>query len=245
MNPDTLITVHGYSGDAHQMTDLMPWYLHHQCPVAILTPTDSPVTTLRGANEQVSYHHAGKVGYIGQVSLDRQIAQMKYLLAKFPHKFFLMNDSDSVCLIPKLPRYLYETPTIMWSNEVREPRPHISPYPKIACQPPYFMTRETMAKLVAVPPEKWAAHPITPFIDYQMLVLPEESDVLHMNFPDGQSNGTGDSHGQHYMALKIAQEKKVFVHSIKSLAIMKQILRAADVSTSGKKVAFVTRPRGA
>lgn len=245
MNPDTLITVHGYSGDAHQMTDLMPWYLHHQCPVVIMTPTDSRVTALKGANDQVSYHHAGKVGYIGQVSLDRQIEQMKYLLANFQHRFFLMNDSDSVCLIPQLPRYLYETPTIMWSNEVREPRPHTSIYPKIACQPPYFMTRETMAKLVSVPPEKWAAHPITPFIDYQMLVLPEEAGVTHLNFPDGQSNGTQDPHGLQYMALKIAQEKKVFVHSIKSLSILKQILRAADVSTSGRKVAFVTRPRGA
>lgn len=244
MNPDTLVTVHGYAGDANQMSDLMPWYLHHQCPVAIITPTDSPVTSLKGANEQVTYHHAGKVGYIGQVSLDRQIEQMRYLLATFPHRFFFMNDSDSVCLVPDLPRYLYETPTIMWSNEVREPRPHLSPYPKIACQPPYFMSRETMAKLVEVPPAKWAAHPITPFIDYQMLVLPEEARVTHLSFPDGQSNGTKDSHGQHYMALKIAQEKKVFVHSIKSLDTMRRILRAADVSTSGRKVVWVTRPRG-
>jgi len=244
MNADTLITVHGYAGDAHQMADLMPWYLHHQCPVAIITPTDAPVNALRGANELVSYHHFGLKGYIGQVSLDRQWGQMKYLVDNFPHKYFLMNDSDSVCLIPELPRYLYETPTVIWSNEVIEPRPHPSIYPKIAMQPPYFMTRENILKLLSVPREKTLAHPITPFIDYYMLNVAEEAKIVHLSFPNGQSNGTGDAHGQHYMALKIAQEKKVFVHSIKSLDIMKRILRAADVSTSGRKVVFVTRPRG-
>jgi len=43
LNPDTLIVVHCWQGDAQQVVDALPVHLRHGCPVLILSPEDSPV----------------------------------------------------------------------------------------------------------------------------------------------------------------------------------------------------------
>lgn len=178
MNEDTRVTIHCYEGDAHQM--LMPAYLHHKCPITIVSPEDSQVTVDQvyhgSGDHNIDTLFAGKRGYIGQESLDRQLLQMKGLL-KYPEKFFLMHDSDSVLLDPKIPDYLYADPDKVWANMVIDAIPeHQDTFPEgwphIALQPPYFISRKTMEAMVAVgEDERCKATHMMPFIDYYMVQL--------------------------------------------------------------------------
>lgn len=216
MNDNTLVSVHCYAGDMRQVTMLLPHYRHHGCPVVIVSPTDSPVNV-----SGVECRQSGLVGYIGQVSLDRQREHLK-LLAAYPQEWFLAHDSDSVCISPELPRYLYENPEIVWSNEVHDWRTHPTPYPKIAMQPPYFFHRSTLLRMLEVPRDKALAHPITPFIDYYMLQLTEEAGIKHKSFPDGCSWGTSDAHGANVMVDSVQNRGKIFLHSIKTNHVLSQ-----------------------
>lgn len=186
MNEDTLVTVHCYQGDAHQVRGGLKTNLRHGCPILVLSPEDSPVVF--DAPASVSFAHGGKRGYFGQDSLDRQVTHMKMLLDT-PYRYFLMNDSDSYCLAREIPSYLYgQAKNMVWSNIVNETRPHESPYPKLAFHPSYFMERQTIEKLLKVVTQPSVrAHPVTPFIDWFMLALTEEAHVGYASYPNGVS----------------------------------------------------------
>lgn len=189
MNPSTLVGVFGYGpskcgsdtwdykrgGDIERIRLLMPYYEHHECPVVIFSPSDAPIVTM-GPH---ICRQAGKRAYIGQVSLDRQRDHLRILL-EYPFEWFLLNDSDSCCFTPEIPKEFYE-PGIFWSNEITESRPHASPYPKIAMQPPYFAHRAVIAQMLTVA-DRITAHPITPFIDHYMVQLACESGTEHESF---------------------------------------------------------------
>lgn len=185
-NPDTLVVVHAWSGDQELVERHLESYLHHDCDVLVLSPEDAPV---RIKHPRVRCHSLGKRGYFGQDSLDRQRLHLEYLLTQ-PYEYFLLNDADSFCISPDIPAYLYSDRMrgVAWSNEVTEWREHPSPYPKIAMQPPYFMHRSAIQQMLTVADsEAVKAHPITPYIDWYMLALCEESGVQHQTFPDGAS----------------------------------------------------------
>jgi hypothetical protein len=180
---ETLVVVHCYKGDRAVAKNAMPLFLHHGAPVLVLSPEDSPVTFRA---KGVTCRSAGKAAYYGQDSLDRQREHLKILL-EYPQRFFLLNDADSLCLDPVIPSYLYERSPdgVVFSNEVGDWRQHESPYPKIAMQPPYFLTRETIERLLAVGPI--LAHPITPYIDWYMVAATYSAGLAHATFPDGAS----------------------------------------------------------
>lgn len=176
MNGGTLIAACGYAGDVHQIEMFRPCYEHHEAPFIVLSPSDSRI-------EKLGPHicrHAGARAYIGQASLDRQKNYLQ-ILAEYPYDWFLMNDSDSFCLSPKIPKYLYADPDSIYSNEVGEPRPHLSPYPKVAMQPPYWFSRKVLEKFLAVA-EGIQAHPVTPYVDFYMLELAHKAEVAHKTF---------------------------------------------------------------
>lgn len=173
MNPDTLVVVHCYAGDAHQVKTFLPCYLHHECPVIIMSPENSKVEI-----PGLICRHGGLQAYIGQASLDRQRLHLQ-MAYEFPFAYYLLNDADSFCVSPEIPKFLYEqSDGIVWSGEVTDPRPHASPYPKIAMQPPYFLSRESLRRMLAVA-DKVKAHPITPYIDHYMLQLTCEAGLQH------------------------------------------------------------------
>jgi len=173
MNDNTLVVVHCYAGDAQRVLNFMPCYLHHECPVIIMSPEDSKVEFTG-----IICRHAGRRAYIGQESLDRQRLHLQMAL-EYPYDYFLLNDSDSFCVSPEIPKYLYEeSGGVVWSGEVTEPRPHESPYPKIAMQPPYFLNRESLKRMLAVADKPQVrAHSVTPFIDWYMLALTCEAGL--------------------------------------------------------------------
>ena len=240
---ETLIVVHCYKGDRDVIKRHMPLYEHHYgAPVLVLSPENAPVS-LKGHECRT----AGQAGYYGQVSLDRQRAHLQMLL-EYPQKYFLLNDADSFCISPTIPRYLYDqSPGVVWSNEVVEWREHWSPYPKIAMQPPYFLTRDSIARMLSVAdrPEV-RAHPITPFIDWYMLALTCEAGLQHRSFPDGASfpawrrgwiaettqlgqnpvhknDPKGDIRGD-LMMQKQVELGKVMLHSVKHREVMEMLV---------------------
>lgn len=186
MNPSTLVSVHCYKGDEERVKGFLPYYLHHKCPVAIMSPEDSRVEfgskLFISGETEIGFFHAGKRAYIGQESLDRQIEHLKILLALDNPRsdFFLLNDSDSLCLTPEIPPYVYTEP-VLWSNEVIDPRTHPTNLPRLALQPPYFCSRNVLTWLVNAAP-KVTMHPITPYVDHFMLQLCHAAGVTHKPF---------------------------------------------------------------
>lgn len=191
MNEKTLVAVMGYGpskhgsdtwdykngGDVERIRMLLPTHEAHGCPIVIFSPTDAPI-------KEMGPHicrQAGKRAYTGQASLDRQRDHMRILL-EYPFDWFLLNDSDSCCITPQIPLIFYQQ-GFFFSNEITEPRPHESPYPKIAMHPPYFMHRGILERMLSVA-DRIVSHPITPFIDHYMLQLVCESGVPHDNFLD-------------------------------------------------------------
>jgi hypothetical protein len=242
VNENTLVSVHCYQGDADLVREFMPQYTHHECPVVVLSPADSPVE-IAG----VDCRSAGKRGYFGQDSLDRQREHLKLLLT-YPQRYFLLNDADSFCLSPELPAYLYKHENVLWSNEVTEGRPHDSPYPKLGVHPPYFLTRATIEKMLTV---NVPAHPITPFIDWYMLALACEAGVGHAAFPDGRSfpawrhgaiaetkelghdfhheETAGGVDGARMMASQVRSSGVIFIHSVKHSHVRDELVAAFKI----------------
>jgi hypothetical protein len=204
MNEDTLVAVCCYGGDVHQVKHALPQYLHHECPVIVFSPKDSP-----GIVKGVKNHLVGRAAYIGQESLDRQRRHLEIMLT-FKQNYFLLHDSDSFCVSALIPRALYGLPNVIWSNEVTEPRPHASPYPKLAFQPPYFLHRSGIEKILTVA-ERITAHPITPYIDWAMNAWSSEAGLSHRPFTDLE-------HSESYPRVPVTMETgpwQILEHRIK------------------------------
>jgi hypothetical protein len=192
MNPDTRIAVCCYEGDQHQVRNNLNVYLHHGCPVTVLSPEDSPVdssTILMSVFPDIDCRFGGKRAYIGQTSLDRERRHLEILL-EYPENHFLIHDADSVCLDPVIPQYLYDEPDIVWSNQVDDAIPqHQASFPEgwphVAFQPPYFLSRKTIGRMLAVADDpRCVASPMMPFIDYYMVQLTMVAGLPWRRFMD-------------------------------------------------------------
>lgn len=229
LNPDTLVSVHCYEGDSSQIHMLRPLYEHHQCPVVVMSPSDAPVTKF---GPHWCWHESGARAYIGQASLDRQFIQMRQLL-EFkqengkPFEFFLMNDSDSICLDAKLPDYLYAEDNVLWSNLVEDfrkpgetfqgitwPKDYHAGFPLQASQPPYMLSRKALTRMVENY-GKVKCCPITPFIDWSILVMAVVAGVELRPFRHGASCETKTDMGMAVMRQQIAERGAMMVHAIK------------------------------
>lgn len=246
MNEDTRVVVCCYAGDQHQVIGSLGAYLHHQCPVTILSPEDSPAGIVYPG---VDCKFAGRRAYIGQESLDRQLEHLKLMLT-YPEKYFLVHDSDSFLLDPKIPAYLYAEPDVVWSNQVDDAIPeHQDTFPEgwphVAFQPPYFLSRATIEKMVAVgDDERVKATHMMPFIDYYMMALTTVAGLPWKRFMDcvscpiaidvvahpleGQTQHEKEVYGNGY---KIAMDAvlnrgAVIVHSIKDPLAVHAFLEA-------------------
>lgn len=235
-NPDTLVVVHAYAGDIHQVKQNLPYLLHHRCPVVVLSPTDAPIPDV--GSRRVTCLSGGLKGWIGKQTLERQVIHLRMLL-QFPHRHFLLNDADSLCLSPDLPRYLYENPDLIWSNEVTDTNPAPSLLPKLALQPPYFVSRNTiqgMLKASENPPTSYYTAPANPkdwpmpfpteCIDHYMLQLACGSGYGHFNFHTGASFETETQHGLDTMVGLVQDHGRVLIHSVKSQRSLDRVVQA-------------------
>ncbi len=234
MNKDHKIlqSVHGYAGDRQQIIDLMPVYEHHKIPIVIMGCEDSPI-------ERMGVHICRNVGarsYIGQLSWDRQYQQLKTLL-EYPFDWILMNDSDSFCLTPELPEYLFERQDVVYANVVDDfrvpgetwtdgrqdpvtwPKDYHQGFPLIAMQPPYFMSRYALELLVKHG-EGAQACPITPFIDWWFPHVCTLAGLRYERFHNCASCETSTANGLAVMS-NCVNEGATFIHSVKDARVRK------------------------
>lgn len=178
MNDDTLVAVCAYQGDQHQVIAALGQYLHHETPVVVFSPEDSPADVRYPG---IDRKFIGNAVYIGGASLERQRRHLEALL-RYPQNFFLLHDSDSLCLSAEIPQHLYRySQRTIWSNEITEPRPHSSPYPKLAFQPPYFLSRPVIEAMLNNA-HKVGVHEVTPYIDWWMNAVSAEAGLQHRPF---------------------------------------------------------------
>lgn len=219
MNENTLVGVFGYAGDAQQIWDQLKTHEAHKCPIVIFSPMDSPITRM-GPH---ICRWAGKRAYIGEDSTVRQAAQMKLLL-EYPFDWYLLNDSDSVCLSKEIPAYLYKEPLTFWSNIVSDemhPRKPGYPWPRLAFQPPYFMSRTVLKKFLEVAGDV-RAEPQTPFIDWWMMAVAVQAKIIYKNFPHGASLPSSDAYSRSVMS-SLVRQGKCMVHSIKRKDVLTEM----------------------
>jgi hypothetical protein len=231
MNESLLVSIHCYAGDRHQVEELMPFYEHHQAPIVVVSPSDSQVHNM-GAH---ICRAAGRVGYIGQHTWDRQHLQLKLLL-DYPQKWFLLNDSDSFCILPKLPDYVFKEDTV-FSNEVDDfripgqswkggppwPLDFHKGYPLIAMQPPYFMSRSSLERVVKAS-EGLVACPTCPFIDWAMVVYTINAGLKNERYKYCASCENSTEHGKAVMRECVRDRKAQFIHSVKSGKIARELV---------------------
>lgn len=238
MNENTLLAGFGYAGDAKQIEILLPVWEHHQVPIVVMSPIDSPIETMKGH----ICKQEGLRAYIGQKSLDRQWMQMRTILefndaSGKPFEWFLFNDSDSLVLTPELPKYLYEDQDTVWSNEVDDfrrpgqswqggppwPLDYHKGLPLIAQQPPYFMHRSACQRMVNIA-SSIKMCPITPFIDWYMVQLTVKAGLKHKPFRNGASCETTTPNGIAVMSECIAKRGARFIHAVKTKESLDKIL---------------------
>ena len=176
MNRNTRIAVSCYAGDQEQVEQSLGLYLHHGCPVTILSPENAPANI---AHPMVDNRHAGKRGQLGPDAWARHLEFLKILLT-YPENHFLMHESDSFCLDPKIPQYLYDEPNIVWSNNGQSTEDHWPGFPegssKYSFQAPWFLSRSSIEKLVVVA-GRVAYHPNLEWVDLFLVRLTEEAGL--------------------------------------------------------------------
>ena len=223
LNPHTLVSCHGYFGDSLQIRNMLRYQEHHQAPLIVVSPVDSKI-------EKMGPHicrFAGKRQYIGQLSLDRQFAQLRVLL-EYPFEFFLANDSDSLCISPKIPQYLYDDSHNLWSNEVSDLMHQRKPgykWPRFAFQPPYFFSRSILERMIETE-GTFETDMQTPFIDWLMMAICAAGDIPHKNYRDGVSCPTSDNHSRRHMVNNIVQRGAVMLHSVKTPLALQEMVSA-------------------
>lgn len=168
----------------------------------------------------------------GPIANQRQIEQMKLLLT-YPENFFFMNDADSFCLSPELPAYLYAAPDVVWSTYVRDTLPLNQPgyigypadFPHAALQPPYFMSRRSIEKMLAVA-DQIVPNEIMPWIDHFMLQMAYAAKLEYRRFENSIAADLDRYPRNLPSAVATARNGAVFVHSSKSPKTWRPLMAA-------------------
>lgn len=227
MNSDTRVIVFAYAGDAAQAENNLPYYLHHQCPVTIMSPDDAPVNLGVASGLDVTYRTGGKRAYIGVDAIERQRVHLELML-DFPEKYFFCNDADSLCLTPELPAYLYAQSDVFWSNEISDcmhERPEGYLLPRVALHPPWFMSRDTVEKFLMVA-DMVSVDLQTPFIDHWFLQLATACGIRHKDFVNGNTSFPTENDEFHFGVLsgKVRYQGTIFVHTVKSQRVLQRLV---------------------
>lgn len=224
MNPSTIVAVHAYSGDEHQVRYALPQYLHHECPVLVLSPQDAPAHVPGATNLS-----AGMRAYEGLTSVDRQRQHIEILL-RHEADFFLLHDSDSICLSPELPSYLYDEPDTVFFNGCSTDRylaavgQSASEFSVVA-QPPIFCSRTSLEKMYSVANE--AAEMLPPYgqlIDWYWIAMATCAGLKARSFPDGVSRPIWHIYEAARVYTMVRTRGVVFVHSVKHPEIFETLV---------------------
>jgi len=151
-------------------------------------------------------------------------------LSKLDFDWYLMHDADSFCFSPPLPEYLFEDTNAFFSNQVNDfripgetwtdangsitwPKDYHAGYPLLAFQPSYFCSKKSLVKMVAAF-DGVEDDPITPFIDWIMVVLAVRAKLNYQRFQNCVSCETETDMGLQLVSDKV-REGAIFVHAVK------------------------------
>lgn len=232
MNTDTRIAICCHATDQNRVADkLGDVYLHHKCPVVILSPETPEEARANIEFSGAEIRFGGPNGYIGQEAIARHRRYLEILLT-FPEKFFFLNESDSFCLSQPFPDYLYAEPNVVWSN-LSPPDPDTTPnrYPgdprQVVSWAPWFLSRDSIQSLLSVA-DNYQVEPdfsMTGSIDYYMselarlAQLPEKGFPIEQVFPH-EGLGVYDAVRNHGV---------VFVHSVKRVEDARILVELHDL----------------
>ena len=225
LNPDTRVAICCYSGDQHQVADNLDMFKHHECPIVVLSPIDAPAQVLGVENRS-----AGPNEYIGIKCLERMREHLKILLT-YRENFFLIHDADSMCLSPQLPDYLYAESDVLWCNLIQNNTPQQQAFfppdmPRIAFQPPWFMSRKTIETLLSV---DVVPNPDMLMIDYWLVQLAVKAGLKWKGFPGAFSFPTYEPFWFGAAWDAVRYRGATFAHAVKSREVC-TTLRAAHKS---------------
>jgi hypothetical protein len=206
LNPDTLVVVCCYQGDA----DLVERALsRHQRfgRVLVLSPENSSV-----AVPGVKCRSAGKSGWAGPHTILRQIEHWRVALQE-PEDWFLTNDADSVCLAPVLPDELFTDERVLWANA-----PVWKGVPTAYLRPPYFCHRRVLEQLIIADPKSYDE---TGYIDYWVT---KTRQLLHIPFralPECACAFRTD-------LVEAARGGAAFLHGARTVSWLEECMKAYD-----------------
>jgi hypothetical protein len=159
-------------------------YLHHGCPVTVLSPLDAPVNI---EHSGVTNLICGSRSYFGPVAQQRHLSHLKQIINFFPEEHFLIHESDSFCIDPQIPQYLYDEPDTFWSNCINDEDPaHNAARPGspfVSFQAPWFMSRKTVRALVNAAPAV-QFHPDLKWVDLYLVQLTVAAGIKWSPFKD-------------------------------------------------------------
>jgi len=220
MNEGVRVVVHSYAGDVHQVRDALAQYKHHQAPLVILSPEDAPVEI-----DGTECRSAGLRAYTGRTSLERQKAHLELLL-DYPEQWFLLHDSDSVCLEPRLPEYLYEADTVFYNaaptqrylasigDGGAEEWGALVPN---AFQPPLFMSRQSLERLLTVADQTMPQlPPWAQLIDWHFAIMAQAAGLKSRAMPDGISRPIWGTYEIARVYASVRTRGIIFLHSVKT-----------------------------
>jgi hypothetical protein len=244
----TLVSIHCYAGDKTQVLDQLRFHRRLGHNIVILSPEDAPVRI-----DGMDCRTGGQAEWCGWKSLKRQFNHMRQL-ASMPYEWYLMNDSDSLCIQRSIPEYLYEDENILWSNteynlttdhpnlsqQYRYPRGYS--FPHVGFTPPFFMSKVVLNRLLSMEDEfPRDGDQLLPCIAWQMMVLAVMADVEYRTYPtapgfrssfaaythsDMHSNGFKvDGAAQMVAAVEHGQ---TMLHSIKHPEVLAEVSRAHE-----------------
>jgi hypothetical protein len=231
VSKDTLVVLHCYAGDEAQVRSMLNIWTHHDLPLLVLSPENAPVTI---DHPLVMNATAGEAGWKGPHTIKRQIAHWK-LAAETGRSWYLLHDSDSVCLSTDIPEYLYSDPNIFWSNVLcHEDQHQDSDQPNF--NPPYFLSRDLLLRLIAVAedlepgdgflePHDWG-QAIDGFYTYLIRFV---LDAYWASFPDGATTWPPWKAD----LLRDALHGKRLIHGVKDAGRLEEIRRGYVAYVSG------------
>lgn len=248
MNASTRIGVCCYEGDANQVREALPLYLHHGCPVTVASPEDSPVV-IDHAN--VSNRFAGtRTGSVVEIQVpgepgprvvttgrqaNMRVASQWGRILECREDWFFLNDSDSFSLAANFPPVLYTEPNTIWCGVAAVPDEHYwnAPpgLPHFALQPPFFVGRAALTRMVAAAP---AIQDPFPWIDHFILHMAWKAGVAFKALPDYYGADLDRVPGALAEAVAAVRRGATFIHSSKFAATRDPLIRAREEYLRGR-----------
>jgi hypothetical protein len=218
VHSDTLVLVQAFAPYRDMVIRHLPYWQNHQCRVVISSPRDS-FCDVPGV-ECVAH---GVDEHAGIKSLDRWKEIMRWLAGQ-DHAFFLMHESDSICLTGEIPLRYYQQSDTFFSNEAEDNK--VPPDQKVFCVAPWFFSyavlrrfNQALEKVAYRAPyhgDRWVG---------QVL---EEGGIRHQSFSPGITCGTLGLHSRDLKQVCEAVRRGVtMVHGIKTEEVLRVLLRAA------------------